>query len=503
MVLISSVFNKKYLINFYIPFILLLIAFFWKYYYIGARDICGDEPFTIFHAQDSVHNILKLPAQNEPNPPLFMLLLHFWMKLFGNNPISVRTLPLIFNSFTAVYLYLIGKKLINIWAGLFVAGFFLFSTVHFYFGLETRTYSLMVFATSAALYYYMSLMEEPDRKIYFWGLIITNIIIVYAHYFGWFIVVIQLVLSFINIKNNRSFSKKVVIVFITTILLFIPMTYVFIKQYLKSKQGTWVAYPKMSDYLTQLKFFLNNKEVSIIIGAIILIGFIVAFIYKIKYERYKKLLVIFLWWFLPYTFMFIVSFKIPMFINRYLLFNSVGLYVFIVMALVIFFERVKPVSSIIFVFALFIMFRSLEINSNTLYYREVRKAVEFTKGKTSDSTLIIIHPYWTNLGFMYYYNRSIFKDFDHYESKLVEAHIFPVWNKSDVQNIINQYPHNKITYYQDGSLFNDKNNTIYKYLDSVYLRTDSVFYPQCFNVSSFIKKERPSIQVDESEKRLN
>ncbi len=56
---------------------LVLIALISKILFIGARDICLDEPFTIFHAQNNVLDILKLPAQNEPNPPMFMLLLHF------------------------------------------------------------------------------------------------------------------------------------------------------------------------------------------------------------------------------------------------------------------------------------------------------------------------------------------------------------------------------------------------------------------------------------------
>ena len=66
----------------YIPALLFIIAFFWKLLFINHRDICVDEPFTIFNAQKSIAGILKLPAEGEPNPPLFMIFVHAWIRLF-------------------------------------------------------------------------------------------------------------------------------------------------------------------------------------------------------------------------------------------------------------------------------------------------------------------------------------------------------------------------------------------------------------------------------------
>ena len=247
-------------INVYLPIILFLIAFLWKFYYIDTRDICLDEPFTIFHAQHSLWDIIKLPANNEPNPPLFMVLLHFWIKLFGIEAGSVRILPLIFNALTAVFIYLIGKKFYSLPTALLASGIFILSTYHFYFALETRAYSLLSLATAASLYYFQSLIAKPESIRYLIALVVWNFILVYSHYFGWFVVFVQFIAGLLYLKERLVF-RKVFIAIIATALLFTPMAVVFIKQFFKSSQGTWVLPPSRFEYVHQLYWFFNTKKI--------------------------------------------------------------------------------------------------------------------------------------------------------------------------------------------------------------------------------------------------
>ncbi|MDY0342400.1 MAG: hypothetical protein RBR28_02435 [Lentimicrobium sp.] len=46
--------------NWAIPLLLFSVGFLWKLFFISHRDICLDEPFTIFHAQQSISHILAL-----------------------------------------------------------------------------------------------------------------------------------------------------------------------------------------------------------------------------------------------------------------------------------------------------------------------------------------------------------------------------------------------------------------------------------------------------------
>lgn len=485
--------EQQKLYSIYVPLVLFLIAFFWKFAYIGTRDVCMDEPFTIFHAQKSVKEILILPSQNEPNPPLFMLLLHFWIELFGNSPYSVRILPLLFNALTVVFIYFTGKKFFNMQVALFASALFLFSTYHFYFALETRAYSLLSLGTAASLYYFLSFVENDKDRRMLAGLIVSNIVLVYAHYFGWFAVLIQFLGILLYVRDFKKFLRLMLPLVITGIA-FSPMAYLFVKQFLKSSKGTWVQPPGDDEYMAQIHMFFNAKTVYDLLIWFLAAGLLFKLLSNNRKPASKRLITIFLWWFIPYTFMYYVSEKVPMFINRYILFNSVGLYLFAAAFLSYLFGDRKFITGLLFTIAAWFMFRKIEINSKEFYYREVNNAVNYVKTQSDGQHIVIIHPHWTSLNFSYYYNRQIFNDTKHYDEHLAAESIYPVYNVMMARDYVKQNPGKRIIYYQDGSALIDPDATIMKFLDSNFVRRDSVFFPQCFNITVFEPGRRDSVQ---------
>jgi hypothetical protein len=460
--------------NVYLPIVIFLIAFLWKFYYIDSRDICHDEPFTIFYAQHSFWDIVKLSANNEPNPPLFMVLLHFWIKLFGIGPTSVRFLPLIFNALTAVFIFLFGKKFFNVRTGTIASGIFILSTYHFYFGLETRAYALLSLATAASLFYFQSLIAKPRSIQYVVALVFWNFVLVYSHYFGWFIVFVQFVASLLYLKDRVVFKKIIVAIFATA-FLFIPMAVVFVKQFLKSSQGTWVQPPTRYDFWDQLHWFLNSKQVFNIVIVILAIGLVYTIIRKAKFEFDKKILTVLLWWLIPYTVMFFVSFRVPMFINRYILFNTIGLYLLIAVLINYLFEQKLAIAAGMII--LVAMFFKLQINSKEFYYREVKNWVFAVKAHSTEDSKVLLYPYWSDLSFMYYYDRSIFENYQKFDSLMGVNGIVRVWGIENLKSRVAEIGNGQIIYAHNGDL-NDLD--IYRYMDSTMVKTDSFFYPQCF-----------------------
>jgi mannosyltransferase len=467
----------------YLPITLFLVAFLTKFFFINTRDICLDEPFTIYHAQFPVLDILRLPAQNEPNPPLFMLLLHFWIKLFGIDPISVRTLPLLFNSITVVFIYAIGKRFFNLWTGLLASCIFILSTYHFYFGLETRTYSLLSMGSAIALFNFLSLLQVPNKKTIIY-LILVNSILIYSHYFGFFILLIQFISAFFYL-NNKKMISSIFIVLLGTGIAFIPMISIVVNQFFHSSKGTWVQPPTNADYYIQLWMFLNSKEIFMYTLSTLFIGIILAFFTKkIKfYSLNLNFLIILLWWIVPYTIMFFVSFKMPIFINRYILFNTIGLYLFIAVFITLLFEQ--KWSYLIGGLLLIYLFKYLEINSKEFYYREINNVVTKVKDNSTKNNFILLYPQWAHLGFMYYFDRNTFQNYEKYDSLITLKNVYPVWNLDEVKEKISRFKNQKIIYVQDGELGDYE---IYQYLDSNFTVKDSVFYPQCFQFAVFIPK---------------
>ncbi len=473
--------TKEFTYNYILPILLFLISFLWKLNFINTRDICLDEPFSIFHAQMEVSEIISILTKGN-NPPLFEIILHFWIKLFGISPFSVRLLPLIFNSLTVLVIYFIGKNYFKVSVGVLASFLFIFSTYHFYFGLETRTYSLFSFATAASLYFYLKIINKPNSLIQSIALIISNLILIYSHYFGWFVVFVQFAAGLMYFKEIKILK----IIFFSTLItsiLYIPLAAVFVKQLLSSSAGTWLQPPASSEYLNQIYWFLNSKSNFKIISIVLFLG-IVYYILKHKPHSIKKdYIIMFLWWFVPYTIMFLVSFEIPMFLNRYILFNTIGLYLFIAIVVSYTYKGVLLYISSVLIVLFFYL--NLQINSKEFYYREVKNLVSKVNDSKTDNSIILIYPYWADLGFMYYYNRDIFKDFKNYDSLLYKNEILHVWNFESAKEYIDSFSNKDVLYIQDGQLGDNK---IYNYLDSLYVRKDSAFYPQCFQFGFFCHK---------------
>lgn len=479
--MMSKFTNKQ--INIILPILLFALAFITKFMFIDSRDVCVDEPFTIFNAQKSVLEIIKLPTQNEPNPPLFMLLLHWWMSLFGSSALSVRILPLLFNSATAVALFFIGKQLKDKWAGVLTSLIFILSTYHFYFGMETRAYSMLSFGTSLGLFAFLKLIENPESRKNVILLIVANFIIMYSHYFGLFALFAQFVIGLIYYKN-KVFFKKIIIALITSAVLFVPMAIVFIGHFLKFTEGTVVRPPKWIFYFDELIYFTNGSFSMILIVLVILFGWLIK---RLKYssEEKKNLKIILLWWVVPFTAMFLISFKLPMFANRYVLFHTIGFFATIGL-LVSMGKMSKTYRIIASLIVLVAIGARLRVNSKKFFYREVKNAVEKVKELKDENTLVVIHPAWANVGFMYYYAPEIFQDVEGFNEKQSLDNILPVYNKQMVQDHLKANPqYKRVVYYQDGSLFIDPKNSIKTYLKEEFTFQDSVFYPQCFFVSKF------------------
>ena len=471
--------------DYFIPIVLFLIAFTWKVFYINARDICLDEPFTIFHAQDSILNILKLPAQNEPNPPLFMLLLHFWIKLFGISPFSVRTLPILFNALTAVFLYLTGKRFFNFWAGITASGMFILSTYHFYFGADTRTYSMLSMATAAALYFLFSLIKNPEERKYLIALIISNLVLVYGHYFGWLIVYMEIIVVLFHLKN-REILKNTGIAVLTTVILFIPMMVVMINQFFISKESTWVAPPMAYEYLHQLQSFLNAKKTLRIVAYLLGAGIIAGFVSKINREKMMDLTVLFLLWFLPYSFMFFISYKIPMFTDRYILFNSIGFYLFIGAAISILFHKIRILVPILSIGMLILMGWYMETHDYAP--RKVKMAANYIHSKMNTSSEMVIYAHWADLELMYHFDLEIFKSVDNYEELLKENNIFRAWGVDDTKKHFEENISQQIIFYQNNTTAIDPENALFRYFEDNFERTDSAHFEKGIVVSVFANR---------------
>lgn len=109
------------------------------------------------------------------NPPLFHIMLYFWVKLFGDSEISLRFPSVLFGLGTVYFTYKLG--------GLKAALLTATAPLLIYYSQEARMYSLAAFTATATLYFFIK-----KSKLY----ILTAILMLYSHYLTWLLIPVLL-----------------------------------------------------------------------------------------------------------------------------------------------------------------------------------------------------------------------------------------------------------------------------------------------------------------------
>ena len=91
-------------VRYLLPFFLVLFNFLLKRIGLTTNSIALDEPFSIYVAQFDVTKIIQYLSSGN-NPPLFEIILHYWIKFFGIKASSVRFLSCLFSALTALYVF--------------------------------------------------------------------------------------------------------------------------------------------------------------------------------------------------------------------------------------------------------------------------------------------------------------------------------------------------------------------------------------------------------------
>lgn len=127
---------------------------------LRTKGLWLDETFSIWLANQSIPDLLDWVSKIDQHPPLYYLLLHFWIGRFGDLPYFTRLLSALLGAGTIPLIYLIGKRLSGAVVGLAAAVFLALSPFHIYFAQETRMYTLLTFNAAVALYALARLLTD-------------------------------------------------------------------------------------------------------------------------------------------------------------------------------------------------------------------------------------------------------------------------------------------------------------------------------------------------------
>jgi len=411
------------------PFLFVAINLVFRSIGISYNSLAGDEPFSVYYAQMSLSDIIAILSGGN-NPPLYEIILHYWISIFGISPLSVRFPSLIFTSITAYFIYKIAYKYISFRAALIAVSIYTFSNYHLYFAHEARVYALFGMLSILSMYAFLAFLKHPFflRGRILW--LCFSVLLCYAHYFGFFILFIQcIVYLYSHYKRTEvlKIGRNLSLIFC---LCYLPNVYTLSLRLLDSTQnGTWLAPPEgLKALYIMLWEFSNTPVVTVLCLLLLLSSGVLAFIGPVKTKRPAYLLII-LWFLLPFLLMYLVSYIVPMFHNRYLMFLAVAYPLLLSLAI----EKL-PLSSIYkTVISLFIV-GAFGFTAKTSVHnqRDVKAFVQNIKIYQKSNTAIVLTQKMFTPAFTYYYNRNYFNLIDNkmfygdIHSKLLKEHIYIV-----------------------------------------------------------------------------
>ncbi len=151
----------------------------------------SDEVFSITSARLSLDRLMPALVYDLVHPPLSYLLLKAWIAIGGTSLLWVRLLPFTLSAAALAPLFLIFRKLaLSQPARMLSLALIAVNDYQVFHARYVRSYSLLFLLSLISLYLFLEWLEEGGgRKL--GALILANILLVYAHYYGWTIVLAE------------------------------------------------------------------------------------------------------------------------------------------------------------------------------------------------------------------------------------------------------------------------------------------------------------------------
>lgn len=329
--------------------IILSIGLLFRIYHLGSESIWIDEGYSIIFAKLNLFQIIEQTSK-DVHTPLYYVILHYWMNLFGDSEFAIRFPSVIFGFLAIPMIYMVGSLIFDKKAGLLSSLILALSIFHIHYSQDARMYSLMALMSLISMYFFIKLTRESSFVSSI-GYILSSTLLIYTHYFGLFIVVSQNIYTstmfFLQREKLKINLRTWIILQITLTLLFSPWIVIFVKQILRVKSGFWIPDPTFETLVRSFRMysghyllllFLVLSVVSVVqyqqikgkIDRIDLFKSVETYVWKIRPSDVNNIYLLFVWLLTPIILPFLIS-KIltPVYWDRYTIGASVAFYILI------------------------------------------------------------------------------------------------------------------------------------------------------------------------------
>ena len=249
----SSRDRKKILLGLVV--LLFVLARLWR---LTSSCLWFDEIFSVHVAEHSWATLTHFVAADLVHPPLFYILLKFWIGVGGESLPWLRSFPAITSVAAVGPVVLLGREL-NLTRTETTLALLLLGVNGYLikYAQEVRMYSLLFFLSTCSLWLFVSAVrrESGEAKRRLVWLTAVNLLMIYTHYYGWLMVALQLVTVLLLYRRR---VKPFIISFAILVASYIPWLVQIARAYEAARFGQnigWIPRPGVAaliEYVTLL-----------------------------------------------------------------------------------------------------------------------------------------------------------------------------------------------------------------------------------------------------------
>lgn len=311
--------------------VLVCLALVVRFHAISVPVIWYDEAFSLLLSERTPGLIWSTTAR-DVHPPLYYVILHYWMLLFGNGAGAVRGLSAVADVGTLV-LCLKLMSLVATPRATCLAGILLvLLPISVRYSQEVRMYALLGFWLMGATVALVCWSRQPQAQRYPLMYVLLMAAAFYTHYFAALCVLVHW-LYWSGLGTGAPAALPVRTWFmanVAIVALYVPWLPHLIDQLRRMDGLEWIA-PATWEMLPGLvSQFITMRSVAdgglwwAIIVSVSMIACCVMALRNVRCERRSTVMLIG-YFFVSAIVVFLVSWVVPVFVSRYLVFAAVGL----------------------------------------------------------------------------------------------------------------------------------------------------------------------------------
>ena len=173
---------------------------------LNARGLWLDEATTVRQSSLSLPGIVVELADGV-HPPLFHLIMHFWMLAFGRGEVAIRSFSVLTGTIAIPVAYWAGRRLYDRRTALISSGLVALLPFLVWYSQEARMYSL-VFLAGLISTTCLALAIDRNQPMYWVGYFVSTLAGMFSHYLFLFLVMGQVVFYLFGEVVSRERSLR-------------------------------------------------------------------------------------------------------------------------------------------------------------------------------------------------------------------------------------------------------------------------------------------------------